>query len=189
MLKELRAAESNEGPFARYLDDAIYLESYRIASGVRANRRKADLLVRIAALGYWNFFQIRQIAKFVITTPEMPVPTFRITAWQVASARFSLAFGIFLMAMGGILAFSVMLKGAALGSVCAIFAGLGVEIAFIIAAALVMSSYNTYKIARKFEEYVKGHSEILSEKCNEAIQGNASVQGKVKERMAVELAL
>lgn len=165
VLKDLRAAETNDTPFTCYLDEEIKLESFRIASGVRANRAKADFLIRLAALGHWNRYQIKQISKFVVTTPEEPCPTFRITGWDVAGARLALLSTVVLTAMGLVLGLGVMIKGA--DTHYGVFAGFGVEIAFVLAAALVLSSYTTYRIALKFEAYLRENPEILHEKRDE----------------------
>jgi hypothetical protein len=158
ILTELRLVETSQKHFTRYLDEAIYLESFRIASGVSANKLKADFLLRLALVGHWNRWQLRQIARFVVVSHDRPTPIFRITAWDTASARLSLSFGIFFMALGAVVGFTVMMKGATTG---AFYAGMGIEVAFILVAALIMSGYNKYKVARRFKEYLKNHPEIL----------------------------
>lgn len=45
LLKELRTDDASNGAYCRYLDEAIYLEKFRIVSGIRANKGKADALV------------------------------------------------------------------------------------------------------------------------------------------------
>ncbi|NVZ64384.1 hypothetical protein HX867_19980 [Pseudomonas gingeri] len=158
ILKELRALETSHSPFTHYLDEAIYLESYRIASGIRANKMKADFLLRLALIGHWNRWQIRQIARFLVVSPQMPPLTLRISRWDVAGARLSLSLGLLIMVVGAVLGFAVMVKGTTLGS---FYAGIGLEIAFTVVAALVMSNYNTYKVARQFKEYANDHPEIF----------------------------
>lgn len=161
-LADLRTTRIDDSSFEKYLDETIFIESFRIASGIRGNRRKVDYMLRLAAVGHWNRHQMLQISKFVETTAQAPEPVFRITRWQVAGARISLAFTILLMAMGFLIALGVMLKRPE--TLSGIAAGFSIEIAFIIAAALVGTSYNTYKIARNFENHLKKHPEIAI--CN-----------------------
>lgn len=160
-LKDLRAAEAVEGPLSRYLDDAIFLEAYRIASGIRTNRVNADLFIQIALMGRWNRYQVQQIAKYIFILPENAQPKFKITRSQTVGAFFSLGLGVFFLATGGILALGMVLQGISADSTYAVFAGFAVELAFLLFAALIMSSYNSYSIARSFERYVKGHPEVL----------------------------
>lgn len=160
ILKELRAAESAQSPYAQYLDDALYLESFRIASGIRADRTKADFLIRLARTGHWNNWQIRQIARFLWVTPEQPRLTLRVTAFDTAGAFFTCVLGFFLMGIGGISGLAIMLKGGTLGS---FLAGAGVEVMFIFLAALTMSPYNSYRAVRRFQKYLETHPEILDE--------------------------
>ncbi|NWD74966.1 hypothetical protein HX890_12710 [Pseudomonas gingeri] len=188
LLMELRAAKNTEGLLAHYLDEAIFLESYRIASGVRTNRLKSEFLMRLAAIGHWNNYQIRQIAEFVVTSPEQPVPTFQIPTWQVVSARVSLFFGIFLLVLGCILTVFMIFKGATSGAIHTIFAAYGVETVFIIAAALVMSKHNTYTTARKFGDYVNEHPEIFLDNQCTSMPEDTTVQLKIKQKATAELA-
>ncbi|MDD1016074.1 hypothetical protein [Pseudomonas rubra] len=160
ILKELRAAESSQSPYAQYLDDAIYLESFRIASGVRADRTKADFLIRLARTAHWNNWQIRQIARFLWVTPEQPRITLRITAHETTAAWSVCVFGFLFMGIGCITGLAIMLKG---GTFSAFLAGAGVEVMFIFGAALIMSPYNSYRAARRFQKYLETHPEILDE--------------------------
>lgn len=160
ILKELRDGESAQSPYAQYLDDALYLESFRIASGIRADRTKADFLIRLARTGHWNNWQIRQIARFLWVTPEQPRLTLRVTTPETAGAYFACGLGFFLMGIGCISGLAIMLKG---GTVGAFLAGAGVEVMYIFLAALIMSPYNSYRAARRFQKYLENHPEILDE--------------------------
>lgn len=46
-LKDSRASITIEGPFTRYLDEAIQLEAFRIEFGIRVGRLKALTLLKI----------------------------------------------------------------------------------------------------------------------------------------------
>lgn len=175
LLKELRAAESSETLYAQYLDDALYLESFRIASGVRADRSKADFLIRLARTGHWNHWQIRQIARFMWVPPEQPRLTLRITAVEAAGAWFARLVGFFFLIIGCISGLTIMAKG---GSFGAFLAGMGAEVMFIIGAALVSSPFNSYRAARRFQKYLEIHPEILDEV---ATPSNLSSNGSSRE--------
>lgn len=183
ILKELRTGEVEASDFAMYLDNAIYVEGFRIASGISANKITADYLLSLAEVGYWNRHQIKQISKFVALAPDARIPIFCITVWQTASARFSLCFSVFLMLLGGLFGFGVMTKGA--GSPTSIFTGFGLEIAFVLAALWIGTPYHSYKIARAFEAYLKQQSDITTE--NEAQCTNTS-DGPAVNRVIVRRA-
>lgn len=160
LLKELREAERSESLYAQYLDDELYLESYRIASGVRADRSKANFLIRLARTGHWNHWQIRQIARYLWVTPEQPRLTLRITAIETAGAWFARLIGFFFMVIGCISGLTLMAKASSFG---AFLAGMGAEAMFILGAALVSSPFNSYRTARRFQKYLQTHPEILDE--------------------------
>lgn len=160
-LKELRTAESNNSQLNKYLDNALHLESFRIAGGVSANRITADYLMRLDETQVWNRHQIKQISKYIVTFPEVSKAVFRITGWQTAGARFALALTVTFMGLGLIFGVGIMVKGA--GTLTGLFAGVGIELAFIAAAGWIGTPYHSYKIARSFEAYLKKHPEILAE--------------------------
>lgn len=158
LLKELRAAESSESLYAQYLDDVLYLESFRIASGVRADRTKADFLMRLARTGHWNHWQIRQIARYLWVTPEQPRLTLRITAVETAGAWSARLVGFFLMIIGSISGLMIIAKASSFG---AFLGGMGAQAMFIIGAALISSPFNSYRTARRFQKYLETYPEIL----------------------------
>lgn len=160
-LKELREAEPSDGPLSKYLDDALYLEAFRIASGISTNRITVDYLKGLAKVGRWNRHQIKQISKFVVLRSDSPTPTFIITGWQAAGARFSLFITALFMGLGLLFGVGVMIKGA--GTLSGLLAGFSVEIAFIVAAAWIGTPYHNYTIARAFEAYLEKHPEILAD--------------------------
>ncbi|MDH0760037.1 hypothetical protein N5C70_25585 [Pseudomonas juntendi] len=160
LLKELRAAESSESLYAQYLDDSLYLESFRIASGVRADRAKAEFLMRLARTGRWNHWQIRQIARYLWVTPEQPRLTLRITAVETAGAWSARLVGFFLMAIGCICGLIIMAKAS---SFAAFSGGMGAQAMFILGGALISSPFNSYCTARRFQKYVETHPELLDE--------------------------
>ncbi|HDS1736877.1 hypothetical protein [Pseudomonas sp. BP8] len=160
-LKELHAAESSDGPLRKYLDDALYLEAFRIASGLSTNKITVDYLKRVAKGGRWNRHQIKQISKFLAIRSGAPTPTFVITGWQTAGARFSLLITAFFIGLGLFFGVGVAISGAV--TLSGVLAGFSVEIAFIVAAAWIGIPYSDYKVARAFEAYLEKHPEILAE--------------------------
>lgn len=67
-LRELRSHMS-KGNLATYLDGAVELEAFRIASGIKASPRKADAISKIASLGFWHSNEIRQLSTFLVVDP------------------------------------------------------------------------------------------------------------------------
>lgn len=162
-LKELLATKSDNERFNTYLREAIFLEGYRIASGIRANRPKANFLIKLSETGHWNTYQIKKIAKFVITTTESPTPIFRITRLETAEAWLSLLFSLIILTVCSLMGVSLIFKGVSLSSVYPALAGFGIVLASFITSAWVKSNYDTYQIAREFNDYMTAHPEVLCE--------------------------
>lgn len=176
-LVELRGSGGSQTVLADYLEEEIYLEKYRIASGVRTNRVTADALMRLAATGHWNRYQIQAIAKFIKLSPEMPAPEFKITVWQSANAFLSWMVGCFLVLVGSILAVAVLIMGVMEGeleAVFAIFLSLALMVVFTLGAAFAMSHYQSYCIYRKFGKYLEQYPEVFAIKCGETAQDPTS---------------
>lgn len=157
-LKELRSNEVAETPFKRYLDDAIQLEAFHIAAGVRASPLKAAALLQLSQLGYWDREQIRQVAKFLILTPERPMPYIRIRRSDVIGAWIGMLVAIGFITTGAILGLAIMLKA---GPPFGILIGGGLVFAFFCGGALFATGYNEYKNAKRFEQYLGSHPETF----------------------------
>lgn len=157
LLKELRTAENLGDPFANYLDEALYLESFRIASGVQANRLKADFLVRLALTGQWDRRQIRQIARYLVTRPGQSKLTLRIKSSDAIGAWLSRILGVTIVLGGSGVGLAVMLKG---NSFSAFLAGMGIQTLFIVGAVLITSPHDSYYTARRFQLFMKDHLEF-----------------------------
>ncbi|MFR0691632.1 hypothetical protein ACLUTX_19700 [Enterobacterales bacterium AE_CKDN230030158-1A_HGKHYDSX7] len=90
-LNELRAGvKKDDRPLAQYLDDAIELEAFRVASGVTASKQKMVFLVEIASLGLWNRTQLRWVAKHLEQGPQDATPVIRITRLDWVGAAIGL---------------------------------------------------------------------------------------------------
>ncbi|MBI6976437.1 MULTISPECIES: hypothetical protein [Pseudomonas] len=157
-LKELRSDLVVESPFTTYLDDAIQLEGFHIASGIRASSVKAAALLKLAQLGLWDRKQIRQVAKYLVITPENPTPFIRIRHSDVIGAWAGMLVAMIFMAVGAILGIAVMLKA---GPPYGFFIGLCLVFTFTCGSALFATGYNEYKNAKRFEQYLSAHPETF----------------------------
>lgn len=157
-LKELRSDRVAESPFTTYLDDAIQLEGFHIASGIRASSVKAAALLKLTQLGLWDRKQIRQVAKYLVITPENPTPFVRIRRSDVIGAWVGMLAAMIFMAVGAILGIAVMLKA---GPPYGLFIGLCLVFTFTCGSALFATGYNEYKNAKRFEQYLSAHPETF----------------------------
>lgn len=165
-LKELRSVEGLPGKLLRFVDDALYLEGYRIVSGIRASRAKVDFLLQVASTGSWTSWQIRQIARYIVVSSENPNPELRITRWETVGAYIMLVVGWGIFLLGIVLGVAVALKGGSLGT---LLLGFALIFAYAVVGAVVRSGFDSYKVARMFGRYLENHPELL---CAEEINGN-----------------
>ncbi|HBO8401376.1 TPA: hypothetical protein NJF89_000557 [Pseudomonas aeruginosa] len=99
-LKDIRSSTSSS-QLIHYLDGAIELEIFRIASGVSTSRSKMEYLLQLGQTGFWSREQLHSLSKFLIlelgsATPSLTVTLLdRLGAWA-----------------GGISAFSTLVLGA-----------------------------------------------------------------------------
>lgn len=109
-LQSLRESIKGEDAFTRYLDQAIKLEAFRIASGVRASALKAEALIILATIGYWDMAQIRRIARYLHVSPQQTEPGIRFDLGDKISAWYGLISGAGLSLIGLFLAITLWAK-------------------------------------------------------------------------------
>lgn len=99
-LKDIRSS-ANNSQLIQYLDGAIELEIFRIASGVNTSRSKMEYLLQLEQVGRWSREQLRSLSKFLALEPGGATPSLAVTALARLGAW-----------VGGISAFSTLALGA-----------------------------------------------------------------------------
>ena len=99
-LKAIRS-DANNSAITHYLDEAIDLEMFRIASGVNTSRSKMEYLLQLNQVGRWSPGQLRSLSKFLALDAGRDAPTLSVTlldrlgAWvSGASALCAIALGV-----------------------------------------------------------------------------------------------
>ncbi|MBF8765805.1 MULTISPECIES: hypothetical protein [Pseudomonas] len=67
-LKNVRS-EAGNGELTRYLDQALDIEVFRLASGISASRSLVEYLLKLDSTGRWSHAQLRSLSKFVVRDP------------------------------------------------------------------------------------------------------------------------
>lgn len=88
-LKAIRPSAANNTPLTQYLDAAIELEVFRIASGINTSRVKMEYLLQLNQLGRWSRGQLRSISKFLAVEPGDPAPQLSVTTFERVGACIS----------------------------------------------------------------------------------------------------
>jgi hypothetical protein len=159
-LKDSRASITIEGPFTHYLDEAIQLEAFRIEFGIRVGRLKALALLKIFELGYWDHIQIKNVARFVVVTPDSPSPSIQISRTARVGAWLGLGSGVVTIIVGAASWISIALVGR---TFYAYLAGLGLFCAFTVAAGIFATGYGRYKNALGVQDYLRTHPETFAQ--------------------------
>lgn len=158
LLKELRADDASNGAYGRYLDEAIYLENFRIVSGIRANKGKADALVQLSLNSHWNSWQIRKISRYLFVNPNHPKPTLIISKFDVAGAWISLLFASGLAVSGLAVGVAILYGGI---TTSALFLALFEVTLLMFCAGAVAFSTEGYRVARRFQQHLDRHPDLL----------------------------
>lgn len=109
-LKDIRSSASNS-QLTHYLDGAIELEIFRIASGVSTSRSKMEYLLQLEQGGRWSREQLHSLSKFLVLEPGSATPVLAVTfldrlgAWVGGISAFST------LALGAIYLLKLMLTG------------------------------------------------------------------------------
>lgn len=99
-LKDIRTS-ANNSQLIQYLDRAIELEIFRIASGVSTSQSKMEYLLQLEQAGRWSREQLRSLSKFLALEPGCATPSLSVTVLDRIGAW-----------VGGISAFSTLALGA-----------------------------------------------------------------------------
>lgn len=153
----LRASVSGDDPFTDYLDEAIRLEAFRIAFGVRTSPLKAAVLMKIFSLGYWNQKQILRISKYLIVLPENLLPAIRISLFDKVEAWYGLSACIAFMVMGVTLWIAIAASSAPHGFLI----GLVPCIGMVFVGVLFATDYRNYKFAQRMQKFLLEHPDTF----------------------------
>lgn len=149
-LRELRSHTTEDGALSQYLDSSIKLEAFRIAFGVRVSSLKAAALATLGNLGYWDREQLRQLAKFVVISPEQPIPIVRIRLSDMIGAWFGFIVGLFLVVVGGILSIALTINVPPYG----FFIGLLPLVSLSLGGIFAASEFGHYRNAQRLQRYL-----------------------------------
>lgn len=156
-LRKLRSQSSDNGDFSQYLDDTIELEAFQIASGIRANAKQADALMKISRTGLWNRAQLKRLSQYLVVSAEHPTPSIRIDNVDVVTSYFSLIIGLCFVLLGGTCTISAILTMSWPGMLI----GLVVQLALTCLGAFIAIDYRTYRCAVVMKQYLIENPNVL----------------------------
>lgn len=78
-IRAIRPSASQNQPLADYLNEAVDLEVFRIASGINTSKAKMEYLLQLSKTGRWSREQLRSLSKFLYLEPGATVPELVIT--------------------------------------------------------------------------------------------------------------
>jgi hypothetical protein len=179
-LQELRSS-INDGPFARYFDEAIKLEAFRIEFGVLVSPQKALVLLKLMELGHWDYLQVGNVARFLIVPPTESVPIIRITRADRLGAWFGRVVGVLTIVGGGALWIAISLISQSLN---AYLAGAGLFVMCTFAAVLFATGYGRYKSALSVLDYLSAHPDTWVSQSSVSKAANVLGQDDVLDSLA-----
>jgi len=156
-LRKLRSQSPKNGDFSQYLDDTIKLEAFQIASGIRANAKQADALMKISRTGLWNRAQLKRLTQYLVVSAEHPTPSIRIDSADKVTSYFSLFIGICFALLGGICTISAILTMSWPGMLI----GLVIQLALTCLGAFIAIDYRTYRSAVEMKKYLIENPKVL----------------------------
>lgn len=150
-LKAIRSSAESNSLLTQYLDEAIELEAFRIASGITTSRAKMEFLLRLAQDGLWSREQIRRIAKFLTVKPGHPEPQLKILWLDRVAAYLGASAAIMTLILGLIYLFKFMLIGKPL----LLLVGLLLFILCVLAALLFATDTLSYLVATRVQRHLQ----------------------------------
>lgn len=105
-LKAIRSSSAKNPQLTQYLDEAIELEVFRIASGINTSRTKMDYLLSLGQEGRWNRSQLRSLSKFVFAEPGKS-PSLQVSVFDRIGAGISAIAAFSTLTLGAVYAISL----------------------------------------------------------------------------------
>lgn len=158
-LLELRGTTESGSALDDYLKESAELESFRIASGIRASARRANALMALSKLGFWDDIQIRRMSQHLYVTPENPTPRIELVAWDWLVAYYSFFAAVAFLVMGIVLLVLLTAQFPVYG----FFTGLALFGLIAYLASLLAGDYISYRIALRVKNYLKEHPDALEQ--------------------------
>lgn len=152
-LESMRANMPADRALARYLDDSIDQEKFRISSGISVSQLKAEWLIKLAATGLWERAHIKAASKFLVTDTRSLVTGLEFTWSDRVGAVLSCIMGLLLLLLGTLYFLMLYLNLGQLG----FFIGAAVFCCFIIVGRLFSGDFLRYRVARKIRLYLTNH--------------------------------
>jgi len=149
-LKEIRS-DAATPQLVRYLDGAIELEMFRIASGVSTSRAKMEYLLQLDQAGQWNRAQLRSVSKFLALQAGNEAPILLITLLDGVSAYVSATSAFLTLAVGVGYLTELVLTGVPLLWVL----GLSLLGLAILLARYLGSDFIDYVIVKRTQEHLE----------------------------------
>lgn len=152
-LRFLREGVQTNQDLIKYLDNAIELESFRVASGLSTSAANMTILIQLSNRGRWSRSQIKTLARFLMTPQGSTTPEICITKLDKVGAGLGLVSGFFLLLLGLFYFLWLTYSGVNFG----LLLGVLVYGAFIVAARLFLTDFINYLVAKRALAYLELH--------------------------------
>jgi len=151
LLKAIRSSASKNVDLKQYLDDAIQLETFRIASGITTSRAKMEFLIRLSRDGVWTRRQIRSTSKFLTATPGEPEPSITFTWPDRVSAVLGISSAMITLVVGTLYLVQSMLQGGFTSSLV----GLSLFSICVVIGTFFALDFINYRVAKRVREHLR----------------------------------
>lgn len=148
-LKNARSEACNE-ELTRYLDEALDIEAFRLASGISASRSLMEYLLKLASTGRWSHAQLRSLSKFVARDPANDSFKVAITQTDRVIARAGVAMAVSLC----VIAILFFVSSLFTGELRAMLIGLGSAGGLMLMAVVPAKDAADYMLAKRVRRYL-----------------------------------
>ncbi|XXF10903.1 hypothetical protein J3Q00_11380 [Pseudomonas sp. D2-3] len=152
-LENMRTNVPAEHSLARYLDESISQEKFRISSGVSVSQAKAEWLMNLAATGFWQRTHLKAASKFLITDTRSLTTGLEFSWFDRVGAALSCIMGLLLLLLGTLYFLMLYLSLGQLG----FFLGAALFCCFVIVGRLFSADFLNYRTAKKIQFYLANH--------------------------------
>lgn len=144
-LESVRNSTEKLPLFTQYIDDALAVEGFRIASGITTSPKKMNFLMQLSKDGVWTNAQLRSASKYLSVAPGAKEPVLKIGFADLVGATLGLIAALGTLILGSVYFLQMVFAGK---PVFWLF-GLGIFLAFLLATRLFITDFIDYKVVKR----------------------------------------
>jgi hypothetical protein len=156
-LEAVRKCTDKTPQLTHYIDDALAIEGFRIASGITTSPQKMQYLIQLSKDGVWTNAQLRSASRYLSLAPGLKEPILDTRFIDKVGAGLGLLAAVASLVLGSIYFLQIAFAGKPL----LWLAGFAVLSVFVLASRLFITDFIDYKVVKRIRLHERLKNGVL----------------------------